>query len=385
MKVLGLILELNPPHTGHAYFIDQAKKIVRPDYTICTLSTSFCQRGLPSCIDKWQKAKIALKLGVDFVFELPVSNFMQSADAFCRGSIEILTKLNVTDIAFGAELTNLDKLKEIVNIMESVTYNNSLKNYLAKGSSYASSSLKAMMEQTSDQEIIDNLSLPNNILALGYLKALKYYPNINIHLIKRINNDYNDLKLTKNGYSSASAVRYAISANNKDYLNYVIDKEYEYLDEKLLLDNLFKLIRYQFAIHDLSYFKDIICVDEGIEVRIKHFLYQANSFKELASLVRTKRYSLNHVNRVLVNIALENKKTEEYEYLRLLAFDKDKKAYLSSLDKRIKKLIFSSPLDHEGPIIFNELKASKIYDIISGKLTYTNEYAAPITGDEEDE
>ena len=385
MKVLGLVLELNPPHSGHKYFIDKVKEIVNPDYTICTLSTSFCQRGLPSCIDKWQKAKLALKLGVDFVFELPVSNFMQSADAFCRGSIEILTKLNITDIAFGAELDNLEKLEQIVEIMDSDAYNTSLKAHLAKGSSYASSSLKAMMEQTSDSEIINNLSLPNNILAIGYLKALKHYPNVNIHLVKRINNDYNDVSLSNNEYSSATAIRNAINTGNQEYLDYVIDQEYNYLKEDILLDNLFKLVRYQFAIHDLDYFKNIICVDEGIEARIKHFLYQANSFKELASLVRTKRYSLNHVNRVLVNIALENKKVEDYDYLRLLAFDKDKKAYLSTLDKSIKKLIFSSPLDSDNPILFNELKASKIYDLISGKNTYLDEYAAPITGDDENE
>ena len=188
MKVLGLVLELNPAHFGHKYFIDQAKDKVNPDYTICVLSTSFCQRGLVSVADKWEKAKIALKLGVDFVFELPVTNYLQSADAFCRGSIEKLVNLKVTDIAFGVELDNLEKLKKIVDIMDSDAYNLDLKENLAKGSSYASSSLKAIMAQTSDEEIIKGVSEPNNILAIGYLKALKEYPNINIHLIKRINN-----------------------------------------------------------------------------------------------------------------------------------------------------------------------------------------------------
>ena len=384
MKVLGLVLELNPAHFGHKYFIDQAKDKVNPDYTICVLSTSFCQRGLASVADKWEKAKIALKLGVDFVFELPVTNYLQSADAFCRGSIEKLVNLKVTDIAFGVELDNLEKLKKIVDIMDSDAYNLDLKENLAKGSSYASSSLKAIMKQTNDEEIIKSVSEPNNILAIGYLKALKNYPNINIHLIKRINNNYNDLDLSSSSISSATAIRKAIS-DNTNYLDQVIDKDYKYLDENVLLDKLFNLIKYQFALHDLSYFKDIQCIDEGIEVRINKFLGEAKSFNELASLVRTKRYSLNHVNRALVNIALDNKKIENELYLRLLAFKTNKKDYLNKLSKDIKKQIFSSPVNSSSKLLEAELKASKIYDLITGLNTYKLEFSAPIKTEDENE
>ena len=377
MKTLGLILELNPAHFGHKYFIDQSKAKVAPDYTICVLSTSFCQRGLVSVADKWEKAKIALKLGVDLVFELPVTNYLQSADAFCRESIEKLASLNVTDIAFGVELDNLEKLKKIVDIMDSDAYNSDLKESLAKGSSYASSSLKAIMKQTNDSQIIKAVSEPNNILAIGYLKALKNHPNINIHLIKRINNNYNDLNLSSSSISSATAIRKAIT-DNTNYLDQVIDKDYKYYDEMVLLNKIFDLIKYQFATHDLSYFKDILCIDEGIEVRINKFLGEAKSFNELASLVRTKRYSLNHVSRALVNIALDNKKVENELYLRLLAFNPEKKDFLNKLSKDTKNQIFSSPTSSSSKLLEAELKASKIYDLITGLNTYKQEFSAPI-------
>lgn len=384
MKVLGLVLELNPAHYGHKYFIDQAKQVVNPDYTICVLSTSFCQRGLTSVADKWEKAKIALKLGVDFVFELPTLDYLQSADAFCRGSIEKLVNLKITDIAFGVELDDLDKLQKIVSIMDSDAYNNDLKDHLAKGSSYASSSLKAMMAQTNDADIIDALAKPNTILAIGYLKALKNYPNINIHLVKRIDNDYNDLTLSSSLISSATAIRKAIS-DKEDYLDQVVDKDYQYLDEKVMQDKLFTLIKYQFATHDLAYFKDILCVEEGIEVRISKFLNEAKSFNDLASLVRTKRYSLNHVSRALINIALDNHKVSEELYLRLLAFNVTKKEYLSKLSKDIKAIIFSSPVGSSSKYLEAELRASKIYDLISGLDLYKLEYKAPIKQGEENE
>ena len=194
----------------------------------------------------------------------------------------------------------------------------------------------------------------------------------------RINNNYNDLDLNDSLISSATAIRKAIT-DNTNYLDQVIDKDYKYLDESKMLDKLFDLIKYQFATHDLSYFKDILCVDEGIEVRINKFLGEAKSFVDLASLVRTKRYSLNHVNRILVNIALDNKKgINDTPYLRLLAFNPEKKDYLNKLNKDIKALIFSSPKDSNSSVLSQELKASKIYDLITGLNTYKLEFNAPI-------
>ena len=384
MKILGLILELNPPHNGHKYFIEEAKRIVSPDYTICTLSTSFCMRGLPCCIDKWQKAKIALKLGVDYVFELPSINYLQSADEFCRGSIEILAKLKVTDIAFGMEANSLKTLEKIVDIMGLPEYNDTLRSYLAKGSSYSSSALKAIMDYTNEAEVINNFALPNNTLVLGYLKALKNYPNIKIHGIKRINNNYFDQELNASKISSATAIRKAIDEDD-NYLDDVIDKDYHYYKESILTSKLLDLIKYQFSIHDIAYFKDILGVSEGIENRIFKFINDAKSFSDLASMIQTKRYSLNHINRLLTNIALDNKKIIEDDYLRLIGLNKNKKNYLNTLEKEIKQKIFSSPNDSTSMLLEAEIKASKIYDIITGNNTLKDEYKAPVIEENIDE
>ena len=60
-KVLGLILELNPYHNGHKYFIDKAKEMINPDITIAIISSSFMMRGDPMIMDKFEKTKILLK------------------------------------------------------------------------------------------------------------------------------------------------------------------------------------------------------------------------------------------------------------------------------------------------------------------------------------
>ena len=70
-KVLGLILELNPYHNGHKYFIDKAKEMINPDITIAIISSSFMMRGDPMIMDKFSKTKILLEHNVDLVLELP--------------------------------------------------------------------------------------------------------------------------------------------------------------------------------------------------------------------------------------------------------------------------------------------------------------------------
>ena len=117
MKVLGLIMEINPLHNGHIYFINQAKALTSPDITIIIMSSSFTMRGETMIMDKFSRTKLLLEKGADLVFELPFLSTVNSADLFGLNSVSILRDLNVTDISFGAELRNIEKLKLISNYL----------------------------------------------------------------------------------------------------------------------------------------------------------------------------------------------------------------------------------------------------------------------------
>ena len=58
-KVLGLILELNPFHLGHKYFIDKVIEEIKPDLTVAIISSSFTMRADVSILDKFEKTKYA--------------------------------------------------------------------------------------------------------------------------------------------------------------------------------------------------------------------------------------------------------------------------------------------------------------------------------------
>ena len=55
MNILGLILELNPFHNGHKYFIEKAIEETQADLVIAVVSSSFTMRGEISVLDKAEK------------------------------------------------------------------------------------------------------------------------------------------------------------------------------------------------------------------------------------------------------------------------------------------------------------------------------------------
>ena len=65
MKSVGIIVEFNPFHYGHKYFIDKVRELF-PNHTIvCIMSGNFTERGDVSIINKWNKTKIALDNNID--------------------------------------------------------------------------------------------------------------------------------------------------------------------------------------------------------------------------------------------------------------------------------------------------------------------------------
>src|SRR5690625_4243086 len=107
MKACGLIVEYNPFHNGHLYHLQQSKTLTKADCMIAVMSGSFLQRGEPAIIDKFHRAKAALKSGVDIVLELPYPYAVQSSDFFAKGAVFTLNEIGADSICFGSESGNI--------------------------------------------------------------------------------------------------------------------------------------------------------------------------------------------------------------------------------------------------------------------------------------
>ncbi len=377
-KVLGLILELNPFHNGHKYFIEQAKKEANPDVTIAIITSSFSMRGEVSLIDKFTKADLCIQEGIDLVLELPFLYANNSADYFAYSAISILNEAGITDLAFGTCIDSIDKLQRIYQYTLSDSYNCLLKSFLDKGNSYPNSALKAFMEVCDDKELINNFTLPNNTLAISYLKAIdSVNKSIIPHSIKRIDNMYYDKSLSNTSYTSATSLREALK--KKEDISKYIFYSYDFVDEKEANNNLYQLLKFNLITKDVKAYENIASVNEGIENRLIN-INDCESYDSFLENAATKRYPLNRLKRLVLNILLDtNKKYENMNsylpYLRILRTNdlglkqiKNKKC-ITNLSKAFKEID-----DDLKEILDFELKVTKLYDLITNKNIYKEEF-----------
>lgn len=381
---MGLVLELNPFHNGHYYFLKEAKKRINPELTVAVISGNYTMRGDVSVLDKFTKTRLALAAGIDLIFELPFLSAINSADYFGYNAVKILTDLKITDLAFGVELDNPEKLFRMRELIDQGSFQTEIRNELSKGLSYPTAAYKALQKLTADPEIIANFTLPNNTLAIQYLRALsELNKNVNVELIKRIGNNYYDTKLTGK-ISSATALR-ELLRKGEAIAAYVPDLGLnpEYLDQDKAEERALILLKYLFALMDSEEFQNIWGINEGIEKRIAGFIGKAFDYQSLVSNIQTKRYPQNKIKRLLLHILNNTKK--EYEgsrltYLRMLGSNQKGLDYINKLPRRIKSQIITSFKNQEGnPLVASELSATQIYGILAGKPELTmEEYKIPI-------
>ena len=93
MKICAIICEYNPFHNGHAYHIQEAKRLSKADAILCIMSGNFVQRGEAAIFEKHLRAKHAVLAGADAVIlgctELSVA-FSGACPAGVIDALEVL-------------------------------------------------------------------------------------------------------------------------------------------------------------------------------------------------------------------------------------------------------------------------------------------------------
>lgn len=362
MKVLGLIVEYNPFHLGHLYHLNKAKEIVKPDVTIAVMSGHFVQRGEPAISDKWTRASIAINNGVDLVIELPFVYSVQSADYFAHGALELLAKLNVTDIVFGSESGDINIFMDIAHTIKNnkEAYNNLVKEQMNLGLRYpdaCNQALTILMNKT--------ITTPNDLLGLAYVKEVvdHKYP-IDLHCIKRTN-DFHSLEL--DSISSASAIRHALK-NKIDISNQFCN--YEDYQEFYFFDDLYPFLRYKVLTTSNEDLKQLHLVDEGIENLIKNKITTCSSMEELVTNLTSKRYTRSRIQRMLIHILMNNTKTAIAEamyidYIRILKMNDVGQVYLNKIKKSCEYKLVTNFSSYQHPALELEFRATQLLSCLS--------------------
>lgn len=314
--------------------------------------------GDTSIIDKWSKAEIALKIGVDLVVELPTIYSISSAENFAEGAIKLLSAFgkDVT-LSFGSECGDISALTQIANVLcsEPKEYLTILQHELTKGVSYPKARENALMFYLGDVRKYANiLSSPNNILGIEYLKAMKKLKsNISAITIKRIGTDYNSVETVEN-IASATALRKLIFSN-KDISSYLPTFSFDILKNNIKYGKIINSIScfereiiYTLRKMSLSDIENLQDVTEGLENSIKSASDSCNNLEDLINSIKSKRYTRSRIQRILLYSLLNITKKDKIDsykinpYIRVLGVSHRGKNLLSQISENKKYPVITS-------------------------------------------
>ena len=388
-KILAIICEYNPFHNGHLYQLNESIKLVNPDYVVCIMSGNFVERGNTALINKWARTEMALNAGVDMVIELPTVYSISSAENFASGAIKILNSLNCdTYLSFGSESGDISVLNKFAEILyrEPAEYVTMLNHELSKGLSFPKARENAMLLYINDiRNSATVLSGSNNILALEYLKQIMKTGNkITPITIKRIGTEYNSLS-SSNNIASATAIR-ELLLQKKSVKNLMPKSSYSILKDELgngrfVLDvaQFEKQIIYKLRCMSVEQIANLPDVSEGLEYKIKEAANTCNTLEALMFMIKSKRYTMTRINRILLYALLDISKQDYINsqkiipYTRILGMSENGKLLLSKLSKNRKLNVITSVKQFMDKNNNKLLKAMLEKDILATNI-YTMEY-----------
>ena len=359
MNIIGIIAEYNPFHNGHKYHIETIKKIYPDSLIVCVLNGYFMQRGEISVLSKEDKTNIALENDIDIVVELPFIYGTQASDIFAYNAVKILNEFKVDHIIFGSESNNIDLLNQIVDIqLLDPNFEKKVKEYLDLGFNYPTAMKKAL-------EIDDELNNPNDLLGISYIKAIRQInPEIIPETIKRTS-DYHDTVSTDKIISAAN-IREKIK-NNEEIIKYLPENVIPKI-KNVTNNNLYNYLK--FKILTDSNLGSYLDVDEGIEYRIQNVINDSNNIEELINNIKTKRYTYNKINRMLLHIMIGLSKKDnndsKLDYIKILGFNNKGQNYLKQIRKDFN---IPTTINKDSIVYKYEMKAVYLFELATKKST----------------
>ena len=124
----------------------------------------------------------------------------------------------------------------------------------------------------------------------------------------------------------------------------------------------------------------IYTISEGLEHRLKKYINQATSFESFMSLLKTKRFTYTHLQRILMQILLNVKKEDSIQSIsavRILGMNCRGQSYLKQLKTKFPERQFITNINKTSAHFFkNEIKSTDIYNLLSGQQK--NDFNTPV-------
>lgn len=360
MTIAAVIAEYNPFHNGHAFQLAALRRQVGENgAVVVVISPDFVQRGEPACLEKRLRAQAALEHGADLVVELPLPYAMASAERFAFGGVALCEAMGCVDLlCFGSEAGQLEPLDRLALLLEDPALEEPLRRQLTQGRTFAQARQRAL-EELAGADTAALLSQPNNTLGVEYLRQLH-----------RLGSAIRPMTLPREGaghhdgpsgrFASASSLRRLWNEGGAEALApYVPERALPLyaaaqqqgqraqlaFGERCVLSGL----RQKLAALEAGSLPLPDC-SEGIENRLAKAVRSACSLEELAFAVKSKRYTLARVRRLIFSAWLEVPPElcrQDPPYLRILGMGPGGAAVLRRM-KETASLPFGTSLAQLG-------------------------------------
>ncbi|MDR7865394.1 MAG: nucleotidyltransferase family protein [Sporomusaceae bacterium] len=347
MRAVGIVAEYNPFHNGHRFHVEETRRQAGDAAIVAVMSGNFVQRGEPALFDKWTRAEMAVLGGVDVVLELPAAFAVRSAQFFAAGAVRLLASLGVVDrLSFGAEHPDLGALRRLAAAIDDEAVRTVMRERLDAGETYAAALGRSLAAASGLPPAM--VASPNNILAVEYLRAIgRYAPAIVPCPVARRAAHYHD-RVVAGEIASATAVRWALLGGRSEEAYGALPVACREVAERCLAAGrgpvawgdlalvLLAALR-RASVAELAELPD---VSEGLEFKLKA-AGGAGSLEELWSILKSKRYSLTRLQRMMVHALLLTRRAEVAAwdesgplYARVLAFGERGRSLLRTVARR---------------------------------------------------
>ena len=339
MKIVGIICEFNPFHNGHKYIVERAKE--EGDVLVAVMSGNFTERGEIAIADKYTRAEMAVRCGVDLVVELPFPSSVSSAEYFAEAGVRVLDRLGAQKIVFGSECGDIRKLKGAANIALDEKFLNVYRN---RELSNSKGSAEAYFELLSEFLGEDADLSSNDMLGVEYIKAIiRNGSNIEPVTFSRLGDGFLEESVGDSCFASATALRGLIKGDGENLSKYmpkealqVLHKAMEDGDVPVLYENIERGILLSLRLANKDDLENIAELSGGFGNRLIEAACNSGSFDELIKNASTKKYTTSKIKRGIINAVLGVKSEDirQISYTSVLGANERGRDILSSLRKK---------------------------------------------------
>lgn len=331
MQIYAVIAEYNPFHKGHMMHL-QAARAAGATHIVAIMGGNFLQRGDAALLDKHRRAHAALLGGADLVLELPLPYACATAERFAFGGVGIAHALGCVDtLSFGSECGNAALIMRVAEAIDSPGVSEKMRELLGSGMTFARARQLAVEEVF--PELRENiLGQPNNILGIEYARQLlRLKSGIKLHTVSRFGAGHHSA-LPVGGIASASYIRKLVLGGESEKIGELVPfTTREIINEAAqqgcapasmqLLDRAVLAKLRGMSRADFAALPDI---SEGLENRLYAAVQHAISVPELLTTIKTKRYTLSRLRRIVLSAFLSIKADmamRKVPYIRVLGMN----------------------------------------------------------------